>query len=587
MAVGTGSLNLKWGHLIIEELIRNSVDYYCLSPGSRCTPLSYAVATNKRAVSRLHFDERGAAFHGLGYARASGRPAALVCTSGTAAANYLPAIVEASADMVPMVVLTADRPPELRDCGANQAIDQVGLFGKYVRWQVDMPCPDESISPEFVLTTIDQAIYRAMRPPAGPVHINCMFREPFLSDDPPTLPFFGDEAGERWLQGREPFTGHTLPKSIIDPDRLHELASLLNRTSTGLLVVGALKNATQRVAVQRLSVKLGWPVLPDVASGLRLGFEGPNTITYYDLLLSSGVFDRAGRPEVVLHVGDRMVSRRLPAFLSELSPHRYIMVADHPRRYDFVHRVTERLESDLVSFCDSIVSGIETQQDRRFVEALKRASNVAAETLRANLDETENLTEPSCARLICRNLADNSGLFLANSMPVRDMDVFADTGGAAASVACNRGASGIDGTVASAAGFAVGLDRPITLLVGDLALLHDLNSLAILKTVAEPVVAVVINNNGGGIFSFLPIACQAGVFEPFFGAPHDLTFEKAAAMFGLDYHHPRTASEFASCYRQAQAAGRHTLIEVTTDRSENLTLHNDILRQVNKALARF
>ncbi len=587
MAVGTGSLNLKWGHLIIEELIRNGVDYWCLSPGSRCTPLTCAVAANKRAVSRLHFDERGAAFHSLGYARASGRPAALVCTSGTAAANYLPAIVEASADTVPMVVLTADRPPELRDCGANQAIDQVGMFGKYVRRQVDMPCPDESISPEFVLTTIDQAVYRAMRPPAGPVHINCMFREPFLPDDAPTHPFSGDEGNDRWRQGREPFTGHTLPKSIVDSDRLSELASLLNRTSAGLLVVGTLKNATQRAAVQRLSVKLGWPTLPDIASGLRLGCESPNTIPYYDLLLSSGVFDRAGRPEVVLHIGDRMVSKRLPAFLSELSPRHYIMVADHPRRHDLVHRVTDRLESDLVSFCDSIVSGIEPRPDRQFVETLKRASDAVAETLRAKLDETENLTEPGCARLICRHLADNSGLFLANSMPVRDMDVFADTGGTAAPLACNRGASGIDGTVASAAGFAVGLGRPVTLLVGDLALLHDLNSLAILKTVTEPVVVVVINNNGGGIFSFLPIARRSEIFEPFFGASHDLTFEKAAALFDLDYHHPRTAPEFASCYRQAQAAGCHALIEVTTDRSENLTLHNDILRQVSNALAHF
>ena len=204
----SSSLNALWAQLIVQELLRNQINQFVLSPGSRCTPLTAAVAAEKQAAALMHFDERGAAYFALGYARASGRPAVLVCTSGTAAANYYPAVVEASMDMLPLILLTADRPPELLASGANQTIEQVNLYGNYVRFHFELPCPDELVAPESILTLVDQAVYRATRSPAGPVHINCMFREP-LAPSPLPKDFSPYLAGaQRWLNNNKPFTAY-------------------------------------------------------------------------------------------------------------------------------------------------------------------------------------------------------------------------------------------------------------------------------------------------------------------------------------------------------------------------------------------
>jgi 2-succinyl-5-enolpyruvyl-6-hydroxy-3-cyclohexene-1-carboxylate synthase len=575
----TPRANRLWANLIVEELLRCGVDFFCVAPGSRSTPLVAALAANERARSLIHFDERGTAFAALGYARATGHPAAWITTSGTAVANGLPAVVEAATDGVPMILLTADRPPELRQTGANQTIDQTDIFGDYVRWRFDLPAPDPDIDPAMVLTTVDQAAYRAGRTPQGPVHLNLMFREP-LHPDP------GDEdilsGPSSWTQGDGPYTRYAATKPAVDEMEIHRLWQSLRPMKRGLVVAGRLASRKQGEAVLRLVDTLGWPLLPDVGSQIRLGTEG--LAAHYDALLAGDSFARSHAPEAVVHVGGRALSKRLEQFLASSRPDPYVVVRENPFRLDPAHRVTHSVEANVLDFCAALART--ATEDPPAVDASWTAGwRESSEEVGCYLDgiSSGEPNEPLVARVLTRNLPPDHGLVVASSMPVRDLDTYAATGGAPVPVAANRGASGIDGTVATAAGFARGLGRPVTLLIGDLAMLHDLNSLAMLRDVH--VIVVVLNNDGGGIFSFLPIAGHEEFFEPYFGTPQGVGFEPAAKMFGLVYEHPGTMEAFVEAYGAACARGSSTLIEVQTERGENVVLHRKLLQEVADRVA--
>ena len=577
--------NDVWARLIVEELVRSGVDFFCLAPGSRSTPLTTAVARHADARSIMHFDERGTAFCALGHARATGRPAAWITTSGTAAANGMPAVVEASVDGVPLILLTADRPPELRDTSANQTIDQVKLYGDYVRWQFDMPAPSEDVAPAMVLTTVDQAVYHARRPPAGPVHLNCMFRKPLApsprasAEEISPLPSL---AG--WRDRSTPYTQHDNAAPRIAEEEIAVLWDGLRRVERGLLVVGRLPSFVSKEPIQQLAERLQWPLLPDVASGLRFD-SVDGAAPFYDQVLTHEDFADSHQPEAVLHLGGRFISKRLLRFLERSRPSLYAVVHESPSRIDPNHQVTRRLEMSAGAFCASLLSHADSSPSPSWTADWLDASRRAGDAISSFVGRGAPISEPLTARLVSRHLPDGHGLVLANSMPIRDVNRYAAPDGSSGPVATNRGASGIDGTVATAAGFALGLEAPVTLLIGDLALLHDFNSLALLKQLPVPVVIVVVNNGGGGIFSFLPIAQHDDVFEPFFGTPHDVTFADGAAQFDLCYHRPSDADDFARVYREACQLDGPSLIEVTTDRRANKQLHEGLERRIRKAVA--
>jgi 2-succinyl-5-enolpyruvyl-6-hydroxy-3-cyclohexene-1-carboxylate synthase len=579
----TSSANRLWADLIVEELIRTGVDFFCVAPGSRSTPLVAALASNPKGKNLVHFDERGSAFAALGYARASGRPAAWITTSGTAVANGLPAVVEAATDAVPMILLTADRPPELRETGANQTIVQPDIFGGYVRWSFDLPAPDPDVDPATVLTTVDQAVYRARRAPKGPVHLNLMFREPFLPD-PEEDPDEELPAPPRWRQSSQPYTRYAATKPAVDPDEVEHLLEALRPLKRGLVVAGRLGNREQGEGALGLAEALGWPLLPDVGSQVRLGLHSRSLVAYHDALLASEPFKEANAPEAVLHVGGRALSKRLERFLARSRPQPCVVVRENPFRLDPGHQVTHSIEADVVGFCDALArvarggSSVDSAWTAGWHEASGRV-DIYLDRLFAGMEE---LNEPLVARLISRRIPEGHGLCVASSMPIRDVDTFSATDGAIVPVVANRGASGIDGTVATAAGFARGSGLPITLLIGDLALLHDLNSLAMLRDL--PVVVVVLNNDGGAIFSFLPVARHKEFFEPYFGTPQGVSFEGAAKMFGLAYELPHTTEEFVEAYGAAVPRSTPTLIEVRTDREENVALHRRLLEEISDAL---
>jgi 2-succinyl-5-enolpyruvyl-6-hydroxy-3-cyclohexene-1-carboxylate synthase len=585
-------MNRLWGYLIIEELVRNGVDYFVISPGSRSTPLTVAVAQNSHTQKIVCIDERGAAFHALGYARATGKPAVLICTSGSAAANYLPAVIEAAIDHLPLIILSADRPPELRQTGANQTIDQVNLYGDYPQWQFDLPCPTAEISPTMVLTTIDLAVSKSRQAPGGVVHLNCMFREPFGDHDSPIeIP----ESLNRW-QDRQFSAGEFPPKPYTryankitnpTPDELDSLVEIIDSTAKGILVVGQLKSLTAIQAVFELATRLNWAVFADIQSGLRLRTDLPNLIHYFDRLLITDVSTELTQIDTIIQIGTRIVSSRWLKWIDQYPPQHIFVVVNDGDRHDPSHLVSVRIEADLTYFCQQLCMRLPNISRSHWVDQLRFASDRIGNVV-TNFLNTEKLTEPLIARTISALIPDRHGLWVSNSMPIRDLDLYAVHDPRSTihnpRIGANRGTSGIEGAIAAATGFAVGLQAPVTAIVGDLSSLHDLNSFALLARNIQPVIVVIINNDGGGIFSFLPIAKSTAIFDPYFGTPHGVNFAHVAAMFGLDYYQPQTSDQLISDYLQAIANHCSAVIEVTTDRAENLQLHQDLDQEIQRHL---
>lgn len=578
MVIRAPNLNHLWTTLLIEELVRNGVDTYCIAPGSRNAPLSVAVARHGRTRCIVHHDERGAAFHALGYARASGVPAAVVTTSGSALANVWPAVVEASLEQIPLIVLSADRPPELQDTGANQTMDQVRFFGGFVQWSTCLPCPSTSIDPAVVLTTADQAVSRCRGATRGAVHVNCMFREPLAPSDRGECHDAYLEPLRAWCESDRVYTRYEDPSVLPARESLAEVADLVRRNPRGLLVAGRLPMSA-RGAVVELAESLGWPLVPDVTSGLRLDSRPGTIVPYHDVLLSSDAFMRRHRIQAVLHLGGRLTSKRLLNRIEADRPEEYVVVDDRPDRQDPVHRVTKRFRLPVVTFCETLgdlVADAGVAGDADWTAGWREASERVGQVFAVRFAQDADLNEPKVAWLVSRHIGAGEGLYLASSMPVRDMDVFGCPRPESVHVRANRGASGIDGTIATAAGFARGLGRSATLVVGDVAFLHDLNSLSLVHTLEAPMVIVLLNNDGGGIFSFLPIAEHPDVFERCFGTPHGMTFEHAASLFGLEYVRPGSTDEFVRAYEGARRRAGTTLIEVQTRRQENYDEHTSL-----------
>lgn len=582
-AVNTNTL---WGALIVEELIRNGVLTFVISPGSRSTPLTVAAARNPRAKCIVHFDERGAAFFAAGFAKAAIHRCALICTSGTAVANYLPALVEAAQSRIPLIVLTADRPPELIDTGANQTINQTGIFGQYVRWSHTLPCPDASIPVEVILTTVDQAVCRARHEPAGPVHLNCPFREPLVSSTPPDSRIALPTQLETWSQNSRPYTEYLeRPSFPIDSYAEGRCAKIIQGARRGLVLLGGAPYGFGASLDSGWLSRVRWPVWADITSGRRADPNVPAMIPYYDQALLSPKVRKRLAPDVVLHIGGSMTSKRVLEFLRDFPPEHYIRVVDHPLRDDPSHRVTVRVVVDAYQAFLERLPAPKWVGARRWLHEQLEAGRIAGRAVDAALKKSRSLSEPETVRLVASKTRSSDAIFLGNSMPVRDFDMFA-YGGACANIVANRGASGIDGNIATAAGFSHARKSRVVAVIGDLAALHDLNSLALLKQKGVHVTLVVLNNDGGGIFQFLPIAEHKDVFEDYFGTPHGLRLKDAAQMFGLDYAQPGSRREFIAALEAGRRLKRSSLIEVITDREDNLRLHRKIGEAVVAALER-
>ncbi|MFQ1915022.1 2-succinyl-5-enolpyruvyl-6-hydroxy-3-cyclohexene-1-carboxylic-acid synthase [Aeromonas veronii] len=542
------TFNHVWSSLLLEELFRLGVRDIALAPGSRSAPLTMAAAAHQGFRRHQHFDERGLGFMALGLAKGSNRPVAVIMTSGTAVANLWPAVAEAQLTGVPLIILSADRPHELIDNGANQAIDQQGIFGRYPVYQQNLPSPTPTIPAAFVLSSVDQALAKQVLNP-GVVHFNCMYPEPLYpgehyQDFSDYLAPLGD-----WLNSQTPWSPWQQSEPTCPPQAEWETF----RQQRGIVVAGRITDPKQAQTAAALAEQLGWPLLADLQSQIR--FDSRNLI-HMDLALNDPEFvAELGRAEVLLQFGARLVSKRLGQFIKHHSWQDYWLVDPQPARLDPDYRLRNRLLCSASAFAAS--HPVTTQAPWHTLDELQH--NTSQQIAAA----CEHFSELGvCHRL---NRLIEGQLFVGNSMPARLMDMLGETGKGPSRVMTNRGASGIDGLIATAYGFAQsvepGSDEPTTLLLGDLSALHDLNSLALLGKASRPLVVILLNNDGGSIFRMLPVPTEGELLESYYRLPHGLSFEHAAAMFGLAYRAPTTLAEFEQDYRAALQHGV-TLIEI-------------------------
>ncbi len=530
--------NERIAKLLIEALVKQGVRDFCLSPGSRSTPLTLAIAEHPEAISHVHFDERGMAFQALGIAQGSKRPVVVCVTSGTAVGNLFPAVMEAFHSHTPLIILTADRPPEERDCGANQTIDQVKIFGSFVREAVDLPCPSNSIPDAYFVGRIARALFKAQQ---GPVHLNCMFREPLFSETPCPWP----EVPERTY----------VPLQTVPVD-LEKWAHLFSFEKKGIIIAGKLSSSD---GIAELAEKLKWPLFADLLSGIR-----GNGIFYYDLLLKA---QEDFSTECVLHFGGRFLTKSLLHYLEKCKPKLYVHVSEDPSHYDPAHLVTHHMPSCPALFCQYMLTAVKTQQDSTWLNMWKEPE----EHIKTHLQETlKKESEPGLMHTLATILPYEWTLFLSNSMPVRDADAFLFRKEGFGPIFSNRGVSGSDGNIATGVGVAIGTQAPTLAVLGDQAFLHDLNSLALLKKSPYPIILLVINNGGGGIFSLLPIAKKTPHFEKFWAAAHTMTFEKAAELFDIPYQ--KGIENLEALFQQPQTC----IVEMTSSRQENVRIHEQL-----------
>lgn len=543
------TFNHVWSSLLLEELFRLGVRDIALAPGSRSAPLTMAAAAHQGFRRHLHFDERGLGFMALGLAKGSNRPVAVIMTSGTAVANLWPAVAEAQLTGVPLIILSADRPPELIDNGANQAIDQQGIFGRYPVYQQNLPSPTPTIPAAFVLSSVDQALAKQALTP-GVVHFNCMYPEPLYPGE--HYQDFADYLAPlgNWLRSHRPWS----PWLQSEPSCPPQPGWNEWQHKRGVIVAGRITDPAQAQAVAALAEQLGWPLLADLQSQIR--FDSRNLI-HMDLALNDPEFvAELSRAEVLMQFGARLISKRLGQFIKHHSWQDYWLVDPQPARLDPDYRLRNRLLCSASAFAAAHPVTTTQAPWHRLAELQHNASQQIAAAC-------ERFSEFGiCHRL---NTLIKGQLFVGNSMPARLMDMLGETGKGPSRVMTNRGASGIDGLIATAYGFAQSIepdsDEPTTLLLGDLSALHDLNSLALLGKASRPLVVILLNNDGGSIFRMLPVPSEGELLESYYRLPHGLGFAHAAAMFGLAYRAPTTLAEFEHDYRAALKDGV-TLIEI-------------------------
>ena len=565
------NINALWSALLIEELWRLGVRHCCIAPGSRSAPLTLMAAEHPELTRHVHFDERGLGFFALGLAKSRREPVAIITTSGTAVANLYPALIEARQTGVPLVIITADRPPELINCGANQAIEQQDIYSGYPGAVLNLPTPDEQISVNWVLTSIDQAFARSCQ--AGlPLHINCQFREPLYPDGHYHDYYPALSGAGHWLNSHQPHTTYQLPEPdmLPVPSQWPEFVE-----GQGIIVAGRIDAGTEVEAIVQLAEVLGWPLIADIQSQLH---GHPATLGYADLVLAND-YGRSllAKADRVLQIGGHLVSKRVDQFLAQQNWQYYLMLDRESRRMDTAHRQTLRMVGSVAESCYRLAEITPTQGGWGF--ELQELVACIADRVTTTI-EADQLSERWVCAHLGKELPETSQLFVGNSLPIRLMDMFSSTPKTA--IYANRGASGIDGLLATAAGCCAGRSLPTVMLVGDVSFLHDLNSLQLVRQQLQPLVIVLFNNDGGGIFNLLPMGSAADKRPDYFVTPHGLSAEHVASMFGIEYQSPKTKQTFQDALKHALQQSKASIIELFTQPGQGADGVRQLVHQVQQ-----
>jgi 2-succinyl-5-enolpyruvyl-6-hydroxy-3-cyclohexene-1-carboxylate synthase len=529
-----------WSTFFIEELVRNGVDLLCISPGSRSTPLVLAAASNKRLKKKVFYDERSAAFYALGYAKAMGKRVALLCTSGSALTHYAPAIVEAYQDGVPLVVVSADRPAELQGVGANQVIHQEGVFGNHLAESISLPMLDFKPSYHYLLSSLDYVLHKG-RIESKPVHINVPLKKPLQwEDEDVDIP----NSLKVWWKKRTPYTEyHGQEIEVAEEDETF-LRTLYQEKRPGVLLVGKLSALERSKDLKDLIMHSPWPVWADLRSGYRHCCD--SLATFLKEIKGS-------RIENIIHIGGSFVSSHILKLIKSSNCLEYVHVS-----------------------VDSFRRDPHCMQTRRYLVSPKKIAGILVGASSKNKtkylkEEYRTLTELSASTILFEEAPEGWGLYVSNSLPVRHLDTFISNKANSPVVEVNRGTSGIDGTIASAIGFAQGLGKPTFLLIGDIAFLHDVGSLQLLENITTPLMIVLLNNQGGGIFSFLPVSKKGDVFDTYFTTPHTHSFSSLASGFALSYQKMTTVDSFRKAISDYINDPKTGMVEVHSERLDTVS----------------
>jgi 2-succinyl-5-enolpyruvyl-6-hydroxy-3-cyclohexene-1-carboxylate synthase len=599
----------------VDELVRCGMRVACTSPGSRCAPLVLTLARERRLRCYSHIDERCAGFFALGAAKASGLPVAVACTSGTAAAELLPAAIEAYEARVPLLLLTADRPPELRENGAGQAIDQLKLYGSAAKWFVEVG--SHEASPErmrWMRTLACRSYWTALEGRPGVVHLNFPLREPLVSDEPLPPDATARRRGLPYVARSPVFVTDTGADGGCHDGDEHgaRLRELVTGSRLGVVVAGRYERRDREIGLGRAAAAFceasGWPLLADPMSGAR---RGAAAVAHYDALLRDAGFADAHLPDLVLRVGDLPVSKPLRTWLAGLDEVPQVTLDPEGAWQDPASVLSDSLALDPIAALVRL-STAETvstepvsensedgQAGRTALSALspadpdwlaswRNADEQAAEAIGGALSGKE-LSEPRVAAELGVLLPAQATLFVASSMPVRDIETFWPARDDPPRVLCNRGANGIDGTVSSALGAAACVDGPVVLLIGDVALAYDIGALIASQRLGLKLTIVLLDNAGGGIFDFLPVsrsemAHENDIYSDHIATPTGLDFAKAAALYGLEHEPVQTIPALrAALERALSPRANSTIVHVRTDRATNVELHGRVWSAVSTA----
>jgi 2-succinyl-5-enolpyruvyl-6-hydroxy-3-cyclohexene-1-carboxylate synthase len=586
--------NLLWALIVAQELYRSGVRTICASPGSRSTPLITAFAAYPELEVLVHIDERSGSFFALGHAKRQSAPVALLCTSGTAAANYYPAVIEAFYSGIPLVILTADRPPELRDCGAGQTIDQIKLYGDHVRYFFEVGTPGVS---DFQLRHLRSLVSHAVSVatgraeiPAGPVHLNFAFADPLTpihvpNDVPEDLAISSPLAWDG--RGSSAYSGVIAGKRILSTEAIATIANQITSCPKGAIVVGVYDApAGFASAAQRLAEVTGYPLLVE-STGLDRSSSIGKVIGRYDSFLRSASFASSYAPELVIRFGAMPTSKHYQLWLERHIQCQQFVVGNGSNS-DPTHGLTQLINAHATFFCEQLADYLDLHtlpgwQDKLWRSQFERANAIAATEIDHFLASTDILFEGKVFAELAKWLSNDVWIYIASSTPIRDLDTFFQPL-QSISVLANRGANGIDGTVSSALGAAWRSEQPMILVCGDLAFYHDLNGLMAVKQYNINLTIILLNNNGGGIFELLPIANFEPPFEQFFGTPHGLDFAPIVTAYGCDYNQIQDWQHFQSAVLESLSTSGTQVLEIKSDRKRDKQLRQNLWQSIAKAV---
>jgi 2-succinyl-5-enolpyruvyl-6-hydroxy-3-cyclohexene-1-carboxylate synthase len=574
--------NTAWARSFADELARAGVREVALAPGSRSTPLVLAFARDGRFRMRVHLDERSAAFFALGVGRASGVPAAVVTTSGTAAANLLPAVVEASQSEVPLLLLTADRPHRLRDADANQAIDQVRLYGTYTRAFYEVAPPRlEDADLRHLRTLACRSVADATAPAAGPVHLNFPFDKPLEPTDVPADFARAYPVAAEGRPGGEPFVDVLAPRAVPGADEVDVLARAL-QTPLGVIVAGPSAEPWRLgAAARRLAAATGFPLLADALSGARFGpAAGAYVVAGFDLFLREPEAAERLAPSVIVRVGASPTSQAVLDWLARHASAKQLVIDDGARWKDHGSTIALYVRADATATLEALAGRVSRTASDAWEEAWRSTEQAAREAVESCGGEAH---EGDAWPAVLAATPSDGTVFVSSSMPVRELDAFGRPRDEPLFVTGNRGASGIDGIVSTAFGVSSQRPGPAVCVLGDIAFFHDQNGLLWQREPDSAVVFVLIDNDGGGIFHMLPVAEHEPHFTPLVATPHGLDLRHAAALHGIALTDV-TIADLEGALRSALHAGRTAVLRVRTDRVKNHERRREVMDAVKRSV---